>query len=727
MNFRKLFLSSLTALLLSGGLLVGGISPALPAQTGEPGLALIESRLLRQHPRLLVNDAQWPKIKEQTAGSLKLHFEALQKQSAELPVEPEIKDWGHEALTAAFVYRVTREPQLLAKTRVLLKNSQDFYEQCYAQAKPVNWYSFSRIDWLVALDLIWNEVPAVEWEQLARRMLAHVQQIGPASQKIKGEASSGPRQGFYGPQSIYWFTGLLLLGEGIDDAAAQKLLRDGYTGYEEMLKVRAAIAGNDGGTSSGTLNYALATYPLAEWQFFHSWRSAFGEDMAAQWRYPALLARYLNWNWLPRGREFGYGDAPHRQNMIYGSWLYLHMKSIVHFYGQHAPEAAQLAERMAREVVAAGYTADTTRYRDNYLITGPGATLLPYLLEPQGQTPAAATMQSAKPKVEGMFFKGMGQLFMRSGQGEDDTYLLISGDGVLESPNHRHYDSGSFTLYHRGFLALDSGTRLGQGSHMVNYYGQTVAHSSLLIEMPDEPGAPYWLRKSERQYGGQYRFTGSKVVDFYTRDNWAYAAYDLTPVYRKEKVQEVTRQFVFLAPDTLVIFDRVTSTNPGFAKRWLLHTANEPQINGRQFTAEQGEGRLISTTLLPADALLTAVGGPGKEFLVGDKNYPVEPQNLVRGQVPELMGRWRMEVQPGQPRESDVFLHVLEVGDKTRKSTANPQVETNDENVTLHLVTPDGQAVTLRFNRKGTLGGSITWPGQSAVSLAAVPVSQLPN
>ena len=34
-------------------------------------------------------------------------------------------------------------------------------------------------------------------------------------------------------------------------------------------------------------------------------------------------------------------------------------------------------------------------------------------------------------------------------------------------------------------------------------------------------------------------------------------------------------------------------------------------------------------------------------------------------EVPELMGRWRLEVKPGAPRERDVFLHVLQAADQT--------------------------------------------------------------
>src|SRR5690606_17414730 len=89
-------LSSVRLLLfLIASLLSAGICRAAAAEM--PSLA--PGKLLRQHPRLLFNDAQWPEIKARAAGSLKLHFEALQKQSAELPAQPETKDWGHEALT----------------------------------------------------------------------------------------------------------------------------------------------------------------------------------------------------------------------------------------------------------------------------------------------------------------------------------------------------------------------------------------------------------------------------------------------------------------------------------------------------------------------------------------------------------------------------------------------------------------------------------------------------
>lgn len=740
LSLRKGKLFALTALVAT---VLGASAFAMP-QTFE----LPQEKLRPTHPRLLFNEEQLPAIRARAEGDLKEHFAAMRAKVDEGPerknvgglslngwdlkasTNPEWDDWGTPAAMAALVYQVTGEKQYLEKAEDLLEKSVSFYEMRYKEGNPVAWTSFSRIDWLVALDMVWNDLDPENRRKLAERMLEHVKQIGPVGSKIRTETISRPIQGFYGPQSIYWFAGLLLHKEGIDDAEAEKLLKEGFKGYKEMLEHRGSIAGEDGGSGTGTLNYSLATYPLAEWNLFKSWEAAFGENLAEIWEYPALLSRFLYWNLLPGGSEFGYGDAPHTVNRIWGNWLYLHMRSIVHFYQDNNPEMAALAQQLADRVVEYNYTA-APRFANNFLIDD--QPVLPYLLNPAQPEVAAAANLPLSSAVDGMLFRNMGQSFLRSGNSPEDTYLMISGGGVLGNAGHRHYDSGHFTLYNRGFQALDSGTRLGQGTHLQNYYGQSVAHNTLLIDMPGEEPAPYWNRKPEMMYGGQYRFTGSQVLDFYFHNNWAYAAYDLSPVYRKEKAEQVTRQFVFLSPDILVIFDRVTSTDKSYAKRWLLHTANEPRIEGKRFISEQGEGRLIATTLLPEDATLTAIGGEGKEFMVGDKNHSVPSKFLPHGKIPELMGRWRVEVMPGAERTEDVFLHVLEVGDQNRESVTELQVSEGEGYVELKLTDSLGSPVVIRFNTQGSVGGTISLRGQQPIALSmsdrltAVPEPQEPE
>ena len=84
----------------------------------------------------------------------------------------------------------------------------------------------------------------------------------------------------------------------------------------EVLEHRAAAAGEDGGSASATLGYWLGAYPWAEFNFFHTFRSATGRDLSRDWPYVGLLPAYIFWNWLPGMREFGAGDAMHRTNVI---------------------------------------------------------------------------------------------------------------------------------------------------------------------------------------------------------------------------------------------------------------------------------------------------------------------------------------------------------------------------------------------------------------------------
>jgi len=110
-----------------------------------------------------------------------------------------------------------------------------------------------------------------------------------------------------------------------------------------MPHYRRRIAGDDGGCASPTLGYALQANPWAEFNFFHTMRSAFGLDIATNWPHVALLPNYAIWNRLPGGLEFGAGDASHRSNTFPDSHLYTHMAQIRHFYGDSRRDMAALA------------------------------------------------------------------------------------------------------------------------------------------------------------------------------------------------------------------------------------------------------------------------------------------------------------------------------------------------------------------------------------------------
>ena len=81
-------------------------------------------------------------------------------------------------------------------------------------------------------------------------------------------------------------------------------------------------------------------------------------------------------------------------------------------------------------------------------------------------------------------------------------------------------------------------------------------------------------------------------------------------------------------PAALIVFDKVVSSDPTFKKFWLLHSIEEPTIEGNRFivrrTKNGDTGMLQNHVLLPeaGNAQIEKVGGKGKEFWVFGTNYP---------------------------------------------------------------------------------------------------------
>jgi heparin/heparan-sulfate lyase len=260
--------------------------------------------------------------------------------------------------------------------------------------------------------------------------------------------------------------------------------------------------------------------------------------------------------------------------------------------------------------------------------------------------------------------------------------------------NHQHLDAGAFQLWYKGSLAIDSGLYQGDdggyGSpHDVNYNKRTIGHNSLLILDPAEK-----FQRSTRELrndGGQKlpaawrepRSLAGMKAEYRTgavlgrgfgpdpkRPLYTYLKGDITQAY-SAKVKEVQRSFVYLNTEgpvraVLAVFDRVVSADPSFKKYWLLHSMEQPRVDGAAVTIAPRErgwtGKLVNETLLPIRAEITPVGGPGKEFWVFGQNFPNRPK---RGDPNAYeIGQWRVEVSPREAAATDVFLNVMQAMDR---------------------------------------------------------------
>lgn len=326
------------------------------------------------------------------------------------------------------------------------------------------------------------------------------------------------------------------------------------------------------------------------------------------------------------------------------------------------------------------------------------------------------------------FGSPFGWTVARTGWGEDAVIAEMKIN-EYNFNNHQHLDAGAFQIYYRGALAIDSGLYQGGSSggygspHTKNYSWRTIAHNALLVYDPAEKfredyendgGQRFPNRRSEPRNLTEllapekgYR-TGRVLAHGFgpdvTRPVYTVLQGDITDAYSK-KVRAVTRSFAFLnlgnaqVPAALVVFDRVVSAQPQFEKYWLLHTLEEPKIDGMTATVDRSEfgsrGRLNVDVVLPArdNAKLGKLGGAGKEYWVFGTNYANDVPADRAARSSNESGAWRLELRPQRASAEDYFLTVLQTTD--RNAAGRWPVTSLDvaDRVGCVLTAPDGQWV----------------------------------
>jgi hypothetical protein len=283
----------------------------------------------------------------------------------------------------------------------------------------------------------------------------------------------------------------------------------------------------------------------------------------------------------------------------------------------------------------------------------------------------------------GRLFRRAGLLVSRDGWGADSTHVAFKS-GAFFSINHHHRDENTFTVHYLAPLAIDSGYYDSYGSdHWRNYFTRTIAHNGIVVFDPAQQMTLYGEPVSndggqifaeeprtlaDIQPGGHASLDG--VVRSEEHPELSYALGDATKAYDPAYVTLAQREIVVLRDldrphPAIVLFDRVGQASADSVTRFLLHTIDQPTIDGAMMVNERGGARLTSITLYPTDATLNLVGGAGAEFTVDGVSYPLDPNG---GEPPPSEtglepGAWRLEVSPGQQATSHELLHVLLVDD----------------------------------------------------------------
>jgi len=642
-------------------------------------------------------------------------------------VAPRVNDghWGHYAAHAALAYLLTGERAYYTKAVEYLRYAIDEWELIRRNHRIPQSRAFLKLNALAAYDWLYNDLAPAERAEIGRRMFTTLHYFywywrgreRPLRKSYPYRLGSMS----YSDNNLGWYLGLVFAGagiEGVEDEECMELLRDEYGQFAGYL--REEVPEPDGIKLEGAIGYYTQKLGV-KINFLDSWRSAVGSNFARHCPRLAWFGNYTLWNTiaptLAQPLHHGWSDKYHTDNRI-GPHHHAPLMRVAGLFADagvltELDEVAAIAQAQVRP----GYEQflDVDQY-----LTPASPLLMSARVFAREQIEAALTRL---PRAR-HFPDPVGQTFMNSGWGEHDTYaLFIAG---RQSSARKHFDENHFTIYKKGFLAMDTGAR-GAGAdaaeriaasekagHGVNYYYDSVAHNCVLIHMKGEQFPGFWGQKSTVNTGGMNRNHGAQVLAFESDAHYTYIASDATGCYHTDKAAEVVRQFLFVYPDYFAVFDRVASKRPEQKKTWLFHTQMEPVEAGDTFRAEHRGGAIFVRTLLPRDRKSQKIGGPDKEFWADGRNWPLNKHmqgymHKDNQPTPErhLFGQWRMEITASSVRERELFLHLIQVGDRAQMQKMTPTQLTEDEKTAGVEFQAGERTVRVVFNKEGFVGGQI--------------------
>jgi len=366
---------------------------------------------------------------------------------------------------------------------------------------------------------------------------------------------------------------------------------------------------------------------------------------------------------------------------------------------------------------------------------------------------------------------GIGPIIMQSDWGNSNTFIgYICGNWY--GGGHQDLDQASFQIYSNGGeLAISSGDYDGYGtcSSMLNYAGRTISQNSVLIYDPNEhwdnslrgncgqlaykndggqrsfDSMPQWFKTASEWESYRDRCELCDVLNFEHTNNYDYIFSDPTNAYNNPKfssdpdcfnhppnnpkISKFTRQLVYLrgTNEFVVIFDDIVSLNANFKKTWLLHTMEQPTLNGDEtviegtsdvgviestnstvFSAIHNTGKIFGKTIIPQSPTIRRIGGvAGTKHTETDYDCWVDGTNYYI--YTAIYGKWRIEVSPKTASTFDNFLNVLYLTSSTTSSMPTTTLISSSDNKMKGTLILDSNPRIVLFSKDGSNQSNISY------------------
>lgn len=463
------------------------------------------------------------------------------------------------------------------------------------------------------------------------------------------------------------FAGLALMGE---HPRAETWLNFGYRYWRTRLMPARQ---HQGGAWQNSFAYGRKYMVRSTFQFLSVWDSVAGLDLWKEVRekqgdWAREMFYFIAYSLRRDGTHPQFGDCFSNGA---NTWDFqLALQAAAHTGDPHAAAYAEMLYK---------------HYSKKLLLSHYGQSIYGAypLLYYDPQAPKADPAELPMARVFGMH--SMGCVVMRGGWGDWDPWIFFKCGDYFD--NHGHFDQGHFEIFCWKPLLLDSGYYDGMDTpHATRYFKRAIAHNTILIADPSDPKDTGDQRRFSYQVAGNMEAyfaakqcqTGD-LLDFRCEKDYAVAVGEAAEAYDPAKVRQFTRTLVYLPPAHLIVHDLVRTAKPGMKVTLLLHYPTAPKIEGNRVEIENDGARLVSRTLLPANAKIADLPG----FMVNGENVPPKRKRISE----DWMGAGRVEVTPGTPggtADGDTvrFLHVLTIGGE---KTAEPEVQMTEKNGAVEL------------------------------------------
>jgi hypothetical protein len=659
------------------------------------------------HPRIFLTPARIPAIRTRCSNreNAQSRYYSVLKEFGDSYSPVNRKPSVSDCLSLAFLYAVGEVPGFQYTRRSIKEYGRLGAELLVQLEPPTDLGPFKRYtpNFIACYDWLFHAMTPEQRAVVFGKFSAVADRARSSMKKTMGGSFRETREmyAFYGP--AFYGDGRMIFPR--DPSAAESADRkarqycDFFASWwrDRNLKLLEATCAQ-GGNPAGTM-YGESHYPAKLWAF-DAWATAGREDIYATTSAIGGFPLFWLYQMLPYTTHVRYDNANGRSGqpggiVRFGDYRYNGFTPV------SGPEtfvttaqAQGVAARSGRLDLAAALNW-LAQYQGDFEITpfgGPfptkkwlaaGPSLVWDIIFRDGTISAAppslmglplayhfgavASGAPLKPDFPDGRPEGSGIVVIRSSW-DDPAGTLLWFKASSYPLVHDHRDQGSFQMYKKGWLAIDSG-QYEETPHRGNYTSRTIAHNSILVYRPGESldrekTDPIW--KGYANDGGQ-RWTDppQEVADLDDGKHflggirtvasvpgmYEYARADITRSYnstlvtsdgQSPKVSLVTRDLLFFRQDeVIVIFDRVESTQPGYPKRWLLHSVYRPEHEG----AERFSGTVPNTAGIPGKPQgvrlrgtlrggISEVVNPGIMTIRGWNFGPSDGRLLVRTLLP---------------------------------------------------------------------------------------------